>query len=56
MLGKQDDLPDMVAFLLARGAPVQLADDEPWATPLAWAVKRRHREIEDMLRQAGARL
>jgi hypothetical protein len=45
----------MVAFLLARGAPTALPDDEPWATPLAWALKRGHPHIADLLRAAGAR-
>src|SRR5262249_39052853 len=29
----------MVEFLLKRGAATNLPDDEPWATPLAWARK-----------------
>jgi ankyrin repeat protein len=47
-------LPDMVELLLARGAPTDLADDEPWATPLAWATRRGHGRIADLLRTAGA--
>jgi ankyrin repeat protein len=48
------DLPDMVALLLERGAPTNLPDDEPWATPLAWATRRSHPRIVEMLRAAGA--
>jgi ankyrin repeat protein len=44
---------DMVAFLLERGADPNLAGD-PWATPLAWARKKGHSEIEADLRRAGA--
>jgi ankyrin repeat protein len=44
----------MVEFLLSRGAPVNLPDDEPWATPLAWATRRGHSQIAEYLRAAGA--
>jgi uncharacterized protein len=44
---------EMVALLLERGADVNRAD-APWATPLAWARKKRHAAIESALRQAGA--
>ena len=44
----------MVEFLLARGAPANLPDDEPWATPLAWAEKRGHADIAAILRKHGA--
>jgi hypothetical protein len=44
----------MVEFLLGRGARVSLPDDEPWATPLAWAEKRGHPEIAEILRRHGA--
>jgi ankyrin repeat protein len=47
-------LPDMVEFLLARGAPAILTGDEPWATPLAWAERRGHAEIASLLRRHGA--
>jgi ankyrin repeat protein len=50
----RNDLPDMVEFLLARGAPTRLPDDKPWATPLAWATRRGHAHIADILRNAGA--
>jgi uncharacterized protein len=49
------NLPDMVEFLLSRGAPANLPGDKPWATPLAWATRRGHSRIVDMLRRAGAR-
>lgn len=44
---------DVVAFLLERGADINKAG-APWATPLAWARKKGHAEIETDLRQAGA--
>jgi hypothetical protein len=28
----------------------------PWATPLAWAVKKGHEEVADRLRAAGAEM
>ena len=49
----RNDLPDMVELLLARGAPTDLPDDEPWATPLAWATRRGHARIAEA-RAAGA--
>ena len=49
------NLPDMVEFLLSRGAPTNLPDDEPWTTPLAWATRRGHTQVVDMLKSAGAR-
>ena len=42
-----------VALLLERGADPMLAA-APWATPLAWARKKGHDEIAQMLRSAGA--
>jgi hypothetical protein len=44
----------MVEFLLSRGAPVKPPDDEPWATPLAWAERRGHQQIASILRAHGA--
>jgi hypothetical protein len=44
----------MVELLLACRAPTNLPDDEPWATPLAWAVRRGRGRIAGMLRAAGA--
>lgn len=44
----------MVEFLLKRGARANLPDDEPWATPLAWARKLRLADIEEILRKHGA--
>jgi hypothetical protein len=40
----------MVRFLLRRGAPKQLPDDPPWATPRAWALKRGHAKIAELLK------
>jgi hypothetical protein len=45
----------MVEFLLKRGAATNLPDDEPWATPLAWARKFGVADIEDVLIKLGAR-
>ena len=39
---------DMVEFLLDRGAERALGGD-PWATPLAWARRKGHREVESVL-------
>jgi uncharacterized protein len=45
---------DMVEYLLTQGADVGKAG-APWATPLAWARKKNHSAIEQMLLKAGAR-
>jgi ankyrin repeat protein len=45
----------MIEFLLKHGAATNLPDDEPWATPLAWAKKRGLKDIEAMLVEHGAR-
>jgi hypothetical protein len=39
----------MVKFLLKRGAPKSLPDDPAWATPRAWAEKRGHKRIAELL-------
>jgi ankyrin repeat protein len=39
---------EMVELLLERGADPNLAGD-PWATPLAWARKKGHREVLDVM-------
>jgi ankyrin repeat protein len=44
----------MVEFLLQRGARANLPDDEPWATPLAWARKLGLTDIEEILLKHGA--
>jgi ankyrin repeat protein len=44
----------MVEFLLVRGAATNLPDDEPWATPLAWARKLGLADIEAILLKHGA--
>jgi hypothetical protein len=44
----------MVEFLLKRGAATNLPDDEPWATPLAWARKLELADIEEILQKHGA--
>jgi ankyrin repeat protein len=43
---------EMVALLLDRGADPNLSG-APWATPLEWARKKGHAEIEADLRRAG---
>jgi ankyrin repeat protein len=45
----------MVEFLLQRGAATNLPDDEPWATPLAWATRRGNGEMAELLKQHGAK-
>ena len=47
------NMPDMVEFLIARGAPTNLPDDPPWATPLAWAERRGCKEVAEILRKRG---
>lgn len=42
---------DLVPLLLKRGADPLEKDAEPWATPLAWAVKRGHDNIAGILRE-----
>lgn len=44
---------DVVAWLLERGADPTLAG-APWATPLAWAEKRGHDTVAQLLRASGA--
>ena len=46
---------ELVELLIARGAPVNEPDAEPWATPLAWAKKMGHTDIERRLRDHGAK-
>jgi ankyrin repeat protein len=48
------NLYDMVELLLAHGAATNLADDEPWATPLARATRQGHIRIVEILRAASA--
>jgi len=45
----------MVELLLSRGAKPNLPDDPPWATPLAWATRRGHTEITELLKRCGAK-
>jgi ankyrin repeat protein len=44
---------EMVSYLLAKGADINKAGAS-WATPLAWAKKKGHIEIEKILIDAGA--
>ncbi len=43
----------MVEFLLKGGAATNLPDDEPWATPSAWARKLGLADIEEILIKHG---
>jgi hypothetical protein len=45
---------EVAAFLIERGAEVNKSG-APWATPLAWARRKGHTDVEADLRQAGAR-
>jgi ankyrin repeat protein len=45
---------EMFNYLLAKGADMNKAGAS-WATPLAWAKKKGHVEIEKVLRDAGAK-
>jgi ankyrin repeat protein len=45
----------MVELLLERGAKPNLPDDPAWATPLAWATRRGHLRIVELLGKAGAK-
>ena len=47
-------LPLVELFLDRNADPVE-ADAEPWATPIAWARRKGHTEIEAHLQQAAAR-
>ncbi len=44
---------ELVRLLLERGADPVEADAEPWATPQAWAEKKRHDEVLAVLREHG---
>ena len=43
----------MVEYLLAQGADINKAGAS-WAPPLAWAQKKGHTDIENILLKAGA--
>jgi ankyrin repeat protein len=45
---------EMVRYLLSQGADPN-GGGAVWSTPLAWAKKKGHKEIEDVLRNSGAR-
>jgi ankyrin repeat protein len=45
---------DMIELLLERGAKPNLPDDPLWATPLAWARRRRHDDVVALLKQRDA--
>ena len=45
---------EMVNYLLTKGADPNKAG-APWATPLEWAKKKMHTDIEKILRKSGAK-
>ena len=45
---------EMVNYLIAKGADINKAGAS-WSTPLAWAKKKRHAEIEKVLIDAGTK-
>ena len=45
---------EMVNYLLSKGADPNKAG-APWATPIEWAKKKAHAEIEKILRKSGAK-
>jgi len=44
---------EMVKYLLSQGANTNLSG-KPWSTPLSWARKKVHAQIENILKDAGA--
>jgi ankyrin repeat protein len=42
---------ELVELLIARGAPVNEPEAEPWATPVAWAQKMGHGAVLEVLRE-----
>jgi ankyrin repeat protein len=44
---------ELVEWLLAAGSPARHPDDPDWATPLAWANRRGHAKIAQLLRDLG---
>lgn len=45
----------MIEFLLKRGAATHLPDDQPWATPLAWAIRSGNQGLVELFKQNGAK-
>jgi ankyrin repeat protein len=45
---------ECATILLDAGATISARDDEYRSTPLAWATKRGHTRIAEILRRAGA--
>ena len=45
---------EMVNYLIAKGADINKAGAS-WSTPLAWAKKKGHAEIEKVLIDAGTK-
>ena len=44
---------EMVSFLIKKGADVNKAG-APWSAPLVWARRKNHKEVENLLVDAGA--
>jgi ankyrin repeat protein len=44
---------ELVELLIARGAPVNESDAEPWATPREWAEKMKQDAVIEILREHG---
>ncbi len=42
---------ELVELLIARGALIEESDAEPWATPMAWAEKRKQDAVVGVLRK-----
>lgn len=51
---KAQRLRRMVSFLLKRGAATSLPGDQPWATPLAWAIRHDNSDVVELLKKHGA--
>ena len=51
---REDDV-EKAAIFLEHGATLHARDDLAWARPVAWATRRGHGEIVDLLRRHGAR-
>jgi hypothetical protein len=43
----------LVKLFLDRGADPIEADAEPWATPIAWAEKHGHADVQALLRESS---
>jgi ankyrin repeat protein len=46
---------ELVELLIAHGAAIDEPEAEPWATPAAWAEKRKHAEVLAILKRSAGR-